>query len=417
MPQLTPDSFAFGGELMSVDEASELLRARILPVAETERVNLRDALGRTLAEAVLAPIDLPPFNNSAVDGYAVAHRELAVSGLTIMPVLGRVAAGHAASISAKGAATRIFTGAPMPDGADTVFMQEDVTLRTDGCVELPAGLPRGANMRPAGEDVPRGALALEAGQKLDPRHVALAAALGIDALRVRRRLRVGIFSTGDEIVEPGESLRPAALYDSNRHALRALLQRCGCEPIDLGILPDNRAKTRSALNEAATRCDLVLSSGGVSAGAEDHVRAAIEEAGALVFWRLAIKPGRPVAMGVLAGTPVVGLPGNPVAVFVTFAFVVRPLLAALAGERFAPPLPVPVIADFAYKKKAGRREFVRVTLQRSADGSVAAAKYPVEGAGVLTSLTRTDGLAEIEEAVTRVEPGDRIGFRPYAVLF
>lgn len=418
MPQLTADSFAFGGALMSVDEAAALLRQRVSAVEAVERVALPDCVGRVLAEPVVAAMNLPPFNNSAVDGYAVAFADLGPDGPTALRVAGRIAAGHGAERKAeRGAAARIFTGAPMPDGADTVFMQEDVSVRPDGAVELPTGLARGANMRPAGEDIAEGELALEAGLRLEPRHVALAAALGRDALPVRRPLRVALFSTGDEIVDVGGPLRPASLYDSNRYALHALLRRCGCEVGDFGILPDDRARTGARLAEAAEGFDLVLSSGGVSTGAEDHVRAAIEAAGALVFWRLAIKPGRPVAMGVLRGTPVIGLPGNPVAVFVTFAFVVRPLLAALSAEAFAPASALPVEAGFSYRKKAGRREYVRVGLRRRADGAPVLAKHPTDGAGVLTSLTRTDGLAEIREDVTRVEPGDRIGFLPYAMLF
>jgi molybdopterin molybdotransferase len=310
---------------------------------------------------------------------------------------------------------RIFTGAPMPQGADTVFMQEDVEHEPDGRVILPAGLRAGANMRPAGEDIAQGALALRAGQRLRPQHVALAAALGLAHLEVRRRIRVAVFSTGNEVVAPGAARDSAQLYDSNRYMLASLLRRLGCEVADLGILRDDRAALSAGLKDAAAKHDLVLTSGGVSTGEEDHVRASIEAAGSLVLWRMAIKPGRPVAMGVIEGTPFIGLPGNPVASFVTFAYVVRPVVLALAGSAPEPLVALPVRADFTYKKKKGRREYVRASLHMSPDGPLAR-KFPREGAGLLSSLCETDGLVELGEDVERVVPGDSVGFLPYAAL-
>ncbi|TBW38425.1 molybdopterin molybdenumtransferase MoeA [Siculibacillus lacustris] len=415
MVQLSSDTFAFGGELMSIDTAIGLMVARIPPVAEVESVALAEAEGRILGAAVVAPIDLPVFDNSAVDGYAVAFADLLEGNETVLPIAGRVAAGEAAGTASRGWATRIFTGAPMPAGTDTVFMQEDVRLTEAGEVVLPRGLAKGANARPAGEDIARGTLAIAAGRRLEPRDVALLAALGLDRVSVRRRLRVSVFSTGNELREPGSALGEAAIYDSNRFALMALIRRLGCEVRDLGILRDDRRAIEAAIGEAAHSSDLVVTSGGVSTGDEDHVKAAISAAGSLVFWRLAIKPGRPVAMGLIGGTPLVGLPGNPVAVFITFAHVLRPLILALAGATPSPPMPALVTADFAHAKKAGRREYVRVTLERRGAG-VIAVKYPVDGAGVLTSLTRTDGLVELPEALTRVEPGDTVAFYDYRHL-
>ncbi|HEX2555941.1 MAG TPA: gephyrin-like molybdotransferase Glp [Microvirga sp.] len=415
MAQLSNDCFAFGGPLLSVDEARALIRERLQPVAAVERVSLSEADGRVLAERILAPVNLPPFDNSAVDGYAVRFSDLAAGVETVMPLQGRVAAGSSLAAAADpGHAVRIFTGAPIPAGLDTVFMQEDVTLR-DEAVALPAGLKRGANSRPAGEDLAQGAVALEAGRRLSPREIALLAGLGIAAVPVHAPLRVAVFSTGDEIVAPGEPLRPAALYDANRFMLTAMLKRLGCRVTDLGILPDSRDAVAAALRSAAGGHDLLITSGGVSTGEEDHVKAAVEEGGALTFWRLGIKPGRPVALGVVQGTPFIGLPGNPVAVFVTFTQVARALIARLAGEDFAAPAAIPVRAGFAYRKKEGRREFVRVRIEAGADGPVAR-KHPREGAGVITSLTETDGLVELSEAVTRIEPGESVGFLPYASL-
>jgi len=417
MAQLRKDIFAFGRALATIEDITALIAERTPVVSEVEHVSLADAMGRVLAENLIAPIDLPAFDNSAVDGYAVAFDDLASSGETALPVVSRIAAGEEASAMAPGGgAARIFTGAPMPPGADTVFMQEDVRIE-GGRVILPSGLARGANARSRGEDIAKGAIAIEAGQRLDPRFIALAAALGQARLPVRRPLRVAVFSTGDEIVAPGERLSPAKTYDSNRFALLALLGRRGCAVSDLGVLRDHQAEIARSLVAATERHDLVVTSGGVSTGEADYVRAALEQSGSLVFWRLAIKPGRPIAMGLLNGVPVIGLPGNPVATFVAFAFVVRPLLAALEGERLQAPASARVRSGFDYVKKAGRREFVRAKLVRCADGQDEAQKHPVDGAGVLTSLTRTDGFVVLPEPAETVRAGDYLEFIDYGQLF
>lgn len=422
MAQLSDDCFAFAGPLMPVADAERLIAERVAPVDGHEIVPLRAAAGRVLANDVVAPIDLPPFDNSAVDGYAVRAGDVAGEGETRLAIVDRAAAGHAADhVLQAGEAIRIFTGAPMPEGADTVFMQEDCKL--DGCavVVLP-GLKRGANRRLAGEDVRAGVVALPAGRRLAMQHVALAAALGLTGLPVRRRVRVALFSTGDEIVEPGSPLPRAALYDANRYLLAGMAVRLGAEVTDLGILRDEPKTLARAIAAAALDHDLVLTSGGVSTGEADHVRAAIESIGRIVFWRLAIKPGRPVAMGVIRGgnagdgAAFVGVPGNPVAAFVTFARVVRPLLLRLAGALPEPLIALPARAAFSYKKRKGRREYVRVALRAAPDGGIAAFKHAQDGAGVLTSLTETDGLAELPEDVTVVEPGATVGFLPYASL-
>ena len=416
MAQLSDDCFAFSGPLMPIEEMERLIAERVQPVTGKETVAVREAEGRVLAADVIAPIDLPPFDNSAVDGYAVCHRDLKPDADTRLAVSGRVLAGHRPPQAiAAGEAIRIFTGAAMPAGTDTVFMQEDVKA-DGGTVTLPPGLKVGANRRLAGEDVKAGAVALPAGRVLTAADVALAAALGLTQLEATPRLRVALFSTGDEIVEPGGPRPPSALFDANRALLSVLLARMGAVVSDLGIVADNPEALRDAIGDAARNHDLVLTSGGVSTGEADHVRDAVESIGRLVFWRVAIKPGRPVAMGVIEGAAFAGLPGNPVAAFVTFVRVVRPLLLRLAGAQPQPLLPLPVRAAFAYKKKAGRREYVRVALRRTADGTVEAVKHPQEGAGVITSLTETDGLAEIADDTTRIEPGATIGFLSYAAL-
>jgi molybdopterin molybdotransferase len=417
MAQLSDDCFAFGGPMMSVDEAVAIIAARVTPVREVETVDLRHADGRVLAVGIAAPLPLPPFTNSAVDGYAVRSSDLSGDTEQTFPVTGRIQAGASAQEPVKpGHAVRIFTGAPMPEGADTVFMQEDVRLDAAGRVVLPAGLKAGANVRPAGEDIGAGAHALPAGQRLRPQDVALAAAFGLTQIEVRRRIRVAVFSTGNELVSPGAPRAAAQLFDSNRFMLMAMLARLGCEVSDLGILRDDRASLASALKKVAGAHDLILTTGGVSTGEEDHVKAGVESVGTLVLWRMAIKPGRPVAMGIIGGTPFIGLPGNPVASFVTFVHVVRPTVLALAGALQQNPVPVPVRAAFAYKKKIARREYVRVTLRKGADGALEAAKFPREGAGLLSSLVETDGLVELGEEITRVEPGQTVGFLSYASL-
>jgi molybdopterin molybdotransferase len=417
MAQLSDDCFAFGGPMMSVDEAVAIIAARVTAVQDVETVDLRHADGRVLTASISAPLPLPPFTNSAVDGYAVRSGDLSGDTEQTFPVAGRIQAGASAQEPVKpGHAVRIFTGAPMPQGADTVFMQEDVRLDETGRVVLPAGLKAGANVRPAGEDIAAGTHALPAGQRLRPQDVALAAAFGLTQIEVRRRIRVAVFSTGNELVSPGAPRAAAQLFDSNRFMLTAMLARLGCEVSDLGILRDDRASLASALQKVAGAHDLILTSGGVSTGEEDHVKASVESVGTLVLWRMAIKPGRPVAMGIIGGTPFIGLPGNPVASFVTFAHVVRPTVLALAGALQQKLIPMPVRAAFTYKKKIARREYVRATLRKDADGALEATKFPREGAGLLSSLVETDGLVELGEEITRVEPGQTVGFLSYASL-
>jgi molybdopterin molybdotransferase len=401
--------------LVTLDEAATDAVSRVRPVAGTLDLPLAEADGHVLAEAVVARRDLPPFANSAVDGYAIRFADLAPGVSTSLLVRGRTMAGEAPAALQQGA-WRIFTGAPVPAGADTIVMQEDVVV-CDGAVVLPAGIRRGTNLRLAGEDVALGQDVLPAGRRLRPQDLGLLAALGLADLTVRRRPRVALFSTGDELTEPGQALGPAAIYDANRAMLRALLARAGAEVVDLGILRDEAAGLEQRLREAAADSDLVLTSGGVSVGEADHVRDAVMACGALDLWRVAIKPGKPIAIGNVAGTPFIGLPGNPVAVFVGFAFVARPLLARLAGETYAPPVATPVRLGFAHVKKPGRREFLRVLLEQGAEGVIVARKHPGEGAGSLASLAQSDGLIVLAEDVAQVEAGESAPFLPYAELF
>ncbi|BAI72183.1 molybdopterin biosynthesis protein [Azospirillum sp. B510] len=420
MVQLDNDCFAFGGPMMAVGPALALLAGRVGPVTATEAVPLAGALGRVLAADLVAPFNVPPHDNAAVDGYAVFFDDLAADGPTVLPVTARVAAGQWLGRPAlPGEAVRIFTGAPMPAGMDTVFMQEDCrtgsAAGTDGgaTVILPAGIRRGVNRRLAGEDVREGSVVLAAGRRLRPEDIALAASLGHAELTVRCRLRVAVFSTGDELRQPGRELAPGAVYDANRFALIALLTRLGCAVTDLGILPDRLETIRDALAEAAGGHDALITSGGMSAGEEDHVKPAVEANGRLDFWRLAIKPGRPVALGRVRDAVFVGLPGNPVAVVVTFLRIAQPILLRLMGAAAETPRPIPVRAAFGHKKKPGRREFLRGSLTRAADGTLEATKYPRDGAGVLSSLVESEGLIELPEDLARVEAGMTVDFLPF----
>jgi molybdopterin molybdotransferase len=418
MAQLTDDCFAFGGELMPAAEALARLKAVAVPVTRIESAPLAACLGRILAEDVIAGRSVPPHDNSAVDGYALYFADLSADRETALAIAGRAAAGHPFERPLRrGEALRIFTGAPMPDGEaegpDTVLMQEDCREEGGKVLVLP-GIERGANRRKAGEDVLASSLALAAGRRLRPQDIGLAASLGLTALPLRMPLRVALFSTGDELRDPGQPAPPGAVYDANRATVAALLAQAGMAVTDLGILADRAATIRDALAEAAESHDAVITTGGMSTGDEDHVRAAVEALGRLDFWRLAVKPGRPVGLGRIGRAAFIGLPGNPVAVMVTYLRFARPLLLGLAGCAETEPRLYPVRADFSHRKKAGRREWVRASLGSGPDGVPLATKFPRDGAGILSSMVGSDGLVELDETVTTVTAGDMVNFLPFA---
>lgn len=417
MARLSDDCFAHGGALTGLDAALDALLGRLQPVAAGETLPLAACAGRALAEPVAARLSVPPHDNSAVDGYAVFHADLSPDGETRLPVAGRAAAGHPlAAGQARGSAVQVLTGAPMPAGLggqagpDTVLMQEDCRL-DGGHVMIPPGIAPGANRRLTGEDIRSGDVMLDAGRRLAPADLALAAAAGHAALPVFRPLRVALLSTGDELHEAGTALPPGGIHDANRPLLAALLARIGCMVSDLGIQPDRRDHLSTVFTAAARDHDAVVTSGGVSGGAEDHVKDAIAAAGGqLHLWRLAIRPGKPVALGQIGAVPVFGLPGNPVAAALTFAFFAGPLLQRLGGYAPLRPRGFPVAADFSYDKKPGRREWLRVSLRADGAGGWLAQPYPVDGSGILTSLTRSDGVIELEEDSPGLRPGDRVVF-------
>ena len=407
--------FTARDDLMPIGDALALLAARVGPVAAVEEVPVSAALGRILAADVTAEISVPPHDNSAVDGFALWFDDLDAAADTRLPVSGRIAAGHPFRGEAKrGTALRIFTGAPMPAGPDTVVMQEDCRVEGD-LVMIRQGLKlkRGDNRRFAGEDVNAGDVVLRAGARIRPQEMGLAAAIGRPVLVVRRPLRAAVFSTGDEVRDPGRALPPGGIYDSNRYSIAGLLQGLGCTVTDLGILPDRFEAIRDALAGAANGHDVVVTSGGVSLGEEDHVKAAVQAEGSLHFWRLAIKPGRPVALGEVRGVPFVGLPGNPVAVMVTFLLLARPLILRLAGATAADAIRYPVPAAFAYRKKPGRREFLRGLLV-AGPGGLMVDKFAADGSGILSSMTTTDGLVDLPENLAEVVPGQPVDFLPFA---
>lgn len=404
--------FTVGTGMLRVEEALALLSRRVAVLDGVEEVCLADALGRVLAEDVVSPLDVPPHANSAVDGWGFAAADRPADGR--MTVAGTVAAGHPfAGTVPVGMAVRILTGAPVPDGVDCVAMQEDCS--GEGEVVTAPVLALGTNVRAQGEDVTQGATVLAAGIRLRPQDLGLAAATGRTRLVVRRRLRAAVFSTGDEINEPGAPLPPGGIYDTNRTTACSLLRSLGAEVTDLGILPDRREVIRDALARAATEHDLILTSGGVSVGDEDHVKAAVEACGSLHFWKMAIKPGKPVALGRVGAAAFVGLPGNPVAVMVTFLLVARPLVLGMMGIKDSAVPRYRVEAGFAFRRKPGRREWLRARV-RAEDGRLVAEKFPSDGSGVLTSMVWSDGLVELPEDVAEVSPGDALAYVPYAEM-
>ncbi len=412
MNKLADDCFNQVEDLMSTAEALAVLRDRIVTVTQDrlERLPLAQAQGRILAADVTSALDVPPHDNSAVDGYALRHEDLDPDGQTRLAVLGRSAAGHPfdGEVTA-GQTVRIFTGAVMPAGANTVVMQEDVE-EADGYLTIPPGLKSGANRRRQGEDTKQGDVVLRHGRRLRPQDLGLAASVGHGELTVYRRLKVGVFSTGDELAEPGAGLPVGSVYDANRQILMALITGLGAEVSDLGILPDDADAVRAGLGAAAKSHDLLLTSGGVSVGDEDHVRGAVEALGHLNFWRLAIKPGRPLALGQVGGAAFVGLPGNPVAATVCFLRFARPLILGLAGAADVEPVLYRVMADFDYEKKAGRREWLRARLDHAADSGPRAVLFRPMGSGIINSLVQTHGLVEIAEDVTQVKAGEPVDF-------
>lgn len=401
-------------KMLNADEALELLLSHARPLDEVEHIHTTHALGRVLAQSLVSGVTVPPLDNSAMDGYAVACADLNPGGETRLKVAQRIPAGSVGHALERGTAARIFTGAPVPPGADAVVMQEDCTPDGDEVV-IRATPKSGANIRRAGEDIIIGQEILRAGVKMRPQEMGLAASIGLADIPVYRRLRVALFFTGDEIVMPGESLQEGEIYNSNRYTLLGLLEGMGCRVADFGIVPDSLDATVEVLDQAWREADLIVTSGGVSVGEEDHVKAAVARTGKLDMWKVAMKPGKPIAYGTVHDTPFIGLPGNPVSAFATFCLFVRPYILRCQGVEKVTPRSYWLPAAFEWHKPGKRREFVRARLEARADGALAVVIYPNQGSGVLTSVAWSEGLAEIREGST-VARGDAIRFTPFSEL-
>ncbi|MBL8357951.1 MAG: molybdopterin molybdotransferase MoeA [Delftia acidovorans] len=399
--------------MLSVDEALAALLAAARPVEDVEQVPTIDAAGRVLAEPLASLIDVPPMDNTSMDGYALRAADVPAPG-TRLPVTQRVPAGSVPAPLLPGSAARIFTGAGIPPGADAVVMQEQCVA--DGDAILVNHVPKsGEWVRRAGEDIRRGATILEAGTRLSPQACGLAASVGVARMALRRRLKVAVFFTGDELAMPGEPLKPGAIYNSNRFVLSGLVRGLGCELTDFGIVRDSLAETRSVLREAAAEHDLIVTSGGVSVGEEDHVRPAVEAEGELTLWQIAVKPGKPLAHGRVRSTrghaDFIGLPGNPVSAFVTFLLFVRPFILKRQGVGGSAPRVLSLRADFDWPRPDRRREFLRARM--NADGGLDL--FPNQSSGVLTSTVWGDGLID-NPAGQPIRRGDSVRFLPFAGL-
>ena len=411
------DCFAHDGAMLTHDEALEKLTKGLSPINKTRSVVLDDAVGEVLARPVQAPRNIPAHTNSAVDGYGFSYANYDAQAGTMLPLTGMMAAGSPLEGAAgPNSAIRIFTGATVPDGYETVVMQEDVELVSpeDGDqVKIPAGLKQGANVRLAGEDVREGATVLAPNRRLSPQDLAAIASTGAVSIECFRPLRVAIFSTGDEVIRPGTPFEHGKVYDANAAMLRGLVARAGALCHDLGVLPDDEELIRMALSKAAETHDVLLTSGGVSVGELDFVLKAMNELGYVHLWKIAIKPGRPMSFGQIDDCLILGLPGNPVAAFLCFLLYAQPVLTVLSGQQWQPPLRYKIRAGFAMNKKPGRREFLRGVLEHQSDGSLLVNKYGRDGSGLISSLTEADGFIELTEDEIEVKPGELVDFIPF----
>lgn len=402
------------GALTPVDQAIAALLECATARPPVLEVALGEALGGVLARDIAAPADVPAWDNSAMDGYALRAADLPAGG-GWLPLAARIAAGDPGlDPLPPGHAARIFTGAPLPPGADTVVAQEDCRAQDDR-VWLPP-VSRGDHVRPRGEELRAGAVVLRAGRRLRPPEIGLLASLGFARLPLFRRLRVGLLSSGDELREPGEALGPGQIHDANRYSLAAVLRRLGLEVRDFGRVQDTLPATRAALERAARECDVLLTSGGVSVGDEDHIKQAVRELGSLQLWRLAIQPGKPLAFGRVGATPWLGLPGNPAAALVTALVVARPFLLRLQGVQEVLPRPLPLPAGFDWPKARPRRQYLRARLEAGEDGRLQVRPHAQQGSAMLTAASWADGLAVVE-AGTLLARGDAVAFLPYSALW
>lgn len=381
--------------LLPVDDVIRELVTRARPIDEVVETAIDACVGRVLAEDIVSMVDVPPADNSSMDGYALDADDPAFVEGGEYAVSGRIAAGYVGDPVPPGTVARIFTGAPIPEGANAVLMQEETESPGDHRVRLNRVPRKAENVRPRGQDIARGATVLERGRRIKPQDAALMASVGTARMKVFRPLRIAILSTGDELVEPPGPAGPGQIFNSNHYALIGLVRGLGMEVLDLGLVPDTARATEAALRKAAHGADCIVSSGGVSVGDEDHVKNALERLGKLEFWRIAIKPGKPLAFGEIEGVPFFGLPGNPVSTFVTFTMIARPYLLKYQGCRDI--LPLPIYASARFEMSAGsRREYVRARLESDDDGNVTVSAFGNQGSGIMSSVSWANALAEVD---------------------
>jgi molybdopterin molybdotransferase len=403
----------FDPSSLLTDDAMRLIQAQVAPTSGFECVGLRSALGRVLYEDVRSNLDVPGHTNSAMDGYAIRGSDIPADGTGTFELLGTAWAGrpYPMEVSA-GQCVRIMTGAPLPTGADTVVIQERVQVEGER-VRIGADNKSGQNVRHAGEDIAKDQTVLEAGRRLMPADLGLLASLGIGEVKVYRKLRVAFFSTGDELCSIGEDLKPGCVYDSNRYTLHGMLERLGAETVDMGVIRDRRPDTFQAFEEAAKCADVIITSGGVSVGEADYVKECLDELGQITFWKVAMKPGRPLAFGRIDDAWFFGLPGNPVSVMVTFYIFVQPALRRLMGESNAEPLYIEARCESKLRKKAGRTEFQRGILRRDDENRFTVTKTGAQGSGILTSMSQANCFIILPLEAESVDPGTVVEVLPF----
>ena len=409
-------SLMFNDSLMSADDASAFLIDSAVVLSETEISTLDNSIGRILAKDIRSKINVPGFDNSAMDGYTIALDENNLSEINqTFNVVDRIAAGSTGNELKKGNAARIFTGAPIPPGANTVIMQEECQLSEDGSnITITRAIKLNENIRPTGNDILQKDAILSAGKKIEPEDISLAASVGIGELEVFKKLKVGVFFTGDELVEPGNSLTPGKIYNSNRYALVALLNKAGCDVINLGNIKDNFDSTCDALENLSRECDLIMTTGGVSVGEEDHVKPAVEKLGSINLWKIKMKPGKPLAYGQVKNIPFIGLPGNPVSSFVTYCIFALPFIKKMQGNSHFETKVIKVKSNFDCKRAKPRREYARVRIDYSSEIPLANL-YPKQGSDVMSSVVWADGFIEIPENTT-FDSGTILNYYPLSEL-
>ena len=409
-------SLMFKDSLMSADDALAFLMDSAVASNQTETSSLDDSIGRILAIDIHSKINVPGFDNSAMDGYTIALDENNTSKTNqSFDVVDRITAGSTGNELKRGNAARIFTGAPIPKGANTVVMQEECQTSDDGSqITIKRAVELNENIRPTGNDILKDDVILTTGKKIEPQDISLAASVGIGELRVFKRLKVGVFFTGDELIEPGNSLSPGKIYNSNRYALVALLNKAGCDVINLGNIKDNLDSTCVALESLSSECDLIMTTGGVSVGEEDHVKPAVEKLGSLNLWKIKMKPGKPLAYGQVKNIPFIGLPGNPVSSFVTYCIFALPFIKKMQGNSNYKTEAIKVKTNFDCKRAKPRREYARVRIDYSSKIPLASL-YPKQGSDVMSSVVWADGIIEIPENTT-FESGTILNYYSLNVL-